>query len=241
MNTKELAEKWQATLKSYEETIDEVVKSSIVHQFPDVKPPRYSSYRTRRNLASASCSSISTAGETIASDLSSQSPLSQSSSYQHITNTISCSHHDAACACATQVRENKNLKGKYARDYREQMFKKSKRDFLEFNGLFRFFDHKKKEKPQKPEEKREYTSLKKERFDFFGLNPNDASDVGYYHHLINDIMKEMDDPCSICFENRFDKVASGVPVNFVTSDCTHVFCTACFKHEKIVSIISLIY
>ena len=159
-------EKWQATLKSYDETIEEVVRSEIIHPFPDIKPSRYNSYRSRskKNLSSASCSSLSTAATF--SDLTSPSPSSssQSSSYQQITNTVNCSHHDSACACVSTVRENKNLTGKYARDYREQMFKKSKYNFLEFYGLFRFFDIK------TAEEKREYTSLKQERFDFFALD-----------------------------------------------------------------------
>jgi hypothetical protein len=69
------------------------------------------------------------------------------------------------------VRENKNLTGKYARDYREQMLKKAKYSFLEYYELFHFVDYK------TADEKREFTSLKHERFDFFGLNPSDRSDV----------------------------------------------------------------
>ena len=149
---------------------------------------------SKKNLSSASCSSLSTAATF--SDITSPGPssLSKSSSYQQITNTVSCSHHE------------------YARDYREQMFKKSKYSFLEFYGLFRFFDYK------TAEEKREYTSLKQERFDFFGLDPTDRSDVGYYHHLIKDIMVEMKKNCGLCLESRFAKASNCEPVNFVTTD-----------------------
>jgi hypothetical protein len=150
-------EKLLAMPKSYDETIDEVVKSDVIHPFPDVKPLRYTTYRARskRTLASASF-------PTISSDQVSLDPasLSQSSTSNQITNTVSCSHHDSACVCVSEVRENKNLKGKNARDYREQMFKKAKYCFVEFYGLFRFFDSK------IVDEKRIFTSLKQERFDF---------------------------------------------------------------------------
>jgi hypothetical protein len=226
-------EKWQATLKSYDETIEEVVRSEIIHPFPDVKPSRYNSYRSRskKNLSSASCSAISTTATY--SDLTSpgSSSISKSSSFQQITNTVSCSHEDSACACVSTVRENKNLTGKYARDYREQMLKKAKYSFVEFYGLFRFIDYK------TADEKREYTSLKQERFDFFGLDPNDSSDVGLYHHLIKDIMKEMNKKCGVCLDSRFVKASNCETVNFVTTDCTHVFCATCFKDKRIVCII----
>ena len=57
MNTYE-EEKIRAMLKSYEETIDEVVKSHVVHPFPDVRPPRYSSYRARSKKTSEPSTSI---------------------------------------------------------------------------------------------------------------------------------------------------------------------------------------
>jgi hypothetical protein len=53
----------------------------------------------------------------------------------------------------TLVCENKNLKGKYSRDYHEQMFKKAKMQFIEFYGLFHYFNRK------SAEEKRTFTSL----------------------------------------------------------------------------------
>ena len=65
------------------------------------------------------------------------------------------------------------------------MLKEAKYSFLEYYGLFHFVDYK------TADEKREYTFLEQERFDFFGLNSSDRSDVGYYHHLIKEIMMEM--------------------------------------------------
>jgi hypothetical protein len=134
-------EKLLDMLKSYDESIVKIVKSDVIHPFPDVKPLRFTTYpsRSKRTLALASFPSISTA-ETISSDQVSLDPasLSQSSTYKQKTNTVSCSYHDPACVCVSEVRENKNLKGKYARDYREQMFKKTKYCFVEFYGFFRF-------------------------------------------------------------------------------------------------------
>jgi hypothetical protein len=213
--------KFLATLKSYDETIDEVVKSEVVHPFHNVKPPRYitSHSRSKRTLASASCPSICTAAS-ISSDQS-----SQSSTYQQIT--ISCWHRDSACVCVSEVRENKNLKGKYARDYREQMFKKGKCDFMEFYGLFRYFG-------RTGQEKKGIHLSKTRALRFFWARSDGCFRRRY---LINDIMDLMIEPCSICIQSRFEKAFYCKPVNFVTSDCSHVFCTECFKHEKIVSIL----
>ena len=136
--------------------------------------------------------------------------------------------------CVSEVRENKNLKGKYARDYREQMFKKTKYCFVEFYGLFRFMIRRLLMKKIK-------TYLKQERFDYFGQDRTNASDVGTYHHLVIDILKIMIEPCQICIQSRFVKAFNCEPVNLVTSDCSHVFCTTCFKNEKIVSIIIFIF
>jgi hypothetical protein len=87
------------------------------------------------------------------------------------------------------------------------------------------------------DEKKIKTSLKQERFDFFGQDRTNASDVGTYHHLVIDILKMMIEPCPICIQSRFEKAFNCEPVNQVTSDCSHVFCTKCLKNEKIVSII----
>jgi hypothetical protein len=57
MNTYE-KEKLRAMLKSYEETIDEVVNFDVIHPFPDVKPPRYSTYRSRSKKISSPTPSI---------------------------------------------------------------------------------------------------------------------------------------------------------------------------------------
>jgi hypothetical protein len=57
MNTYE-KEKLRAMLKSFEETIDEVVIFDVIHPFPDVKPPRYSTYRSRSKKTSSPTPSI---------------------------------------------------------------------------------------------------------------------------------------------------------------------------------------
>jgi hypothetical protein len=77
------------------------------------------------------------------------------------------------------------------------MQKKAKSQFTEFYGVSRYFDRK------SAEEKRIFTSLKQERFDFFGLTPTNASDVGIYHHLIVDIMEEMYKTCPVCLHSEF--------------------------------------
>jgi hypothetical protein len=51
-------EKYRAMLKSYEETMDEVVNFDVIHPFPDVKPPRYSTYRSRSKKTSSPLPSI---------------------------------------------------------------------------------------------------------------------------------------------------------------------------------------
>jgi hypothetical protein len=101
------------------------------------------------------------------------------------------------------------------------MFKKANYSFLEYYGLFHFFDYK------TADEKRVYTSLKQERF---GLNPTDRSDVGYYHHLIKDFMVDMKKNCGACLESPTCK--SLELRNYVTTDCTHVFCATCFKDKR---------
>jgi hypothetical protein len=77
------------------------------------------------------------------------------------------------------------------------MLKKAKSRFTKFYGIFRYLDW------QSAEEKRIFTSLKQERFDFFGETPTDASDVGIDHHLIVDIMEEMYKTCPVCFIVNF--------------------------------------
>jgi hypothetical protein len=229
MNSYE-TEKIRAMLKSYEETIDEVVNSDIVHPFSDVKPPRYASYRARSKKTSAPSPSIAAnLSEPLSHNRDSLSKLLLGD-YKQVTNTVSCSHEDRACTCLSAVRENRTIKDKYSRDYREIMFKKAKYHFTEFYNLFRYFDR------QSKEEKKIYTSLKQERFDFLLLDPSDRSDVSTYHSLIVDIMEEMYNPCPVCVLSRFEKAFFSTPVNFVNSDCGHTFCSPCFKNDKIVSI-----
>jgi hypothetical protein len=234
MNTYE-EEKIRAMLKSYEETIDEVVKSHVVHPFPDVRPPRYSSYRARSKKTPLEPSTSITASlaEPLAEPLShNRASLKKLllGDYKQVTNTVSCSHEDSACTCLSAVRENTTIKDKYSRDYREIMFKKAQYHFTEFYNLFRYFDR------QSKEEKKIYTSLKQERFNFLLLDPSDRSDVSRYHSLIVDIMEEMCNPCPVCLLSRFEKAFYATPVNFVNSDCGHTFCSPCFKNDKIVSI-----
>ncbi len=96
----------------------------LVHPFPDVKPPRYASYRARSKKTSAPSPSIAAnLSERFPHDLASLSKALLVD-YKQIANTLSCYHEDRACTCVTLVRENKNIKDKYSRDYREKMFKK---------------------------------------------------------------------------------------------------------------------
>jgi hypothetical protein len=100
MNTYE-KEKLRAMLTSFEETIDEVVIFDVIHPFPDVKPPRYSTYRSRSKKTSSPTPSIAAnTPEPFSHDRASLSKALLLD-YKQITNTLSCSHEDRACTCVS--------------------------------------------------------------------------------------------------------------------------------------------
>jgi hypothetical protein len=126
-------------LKSYEETIDEVVKSDVVQPLPDAN--RRATQAIVRGQKNFSAIPVNCSSEPFPHDRVSLSKALLVD-YKQIKNTLSCSHEDRACICVTLLRENKNIKDKYSRDYRKQMFKKAKSQFTEFYNLFRYFDRK---------------------------------------------------------------------------------------------------
>ena len=97
-------------MNTIDETIDFVIESNIIHEFPSTK-----------NKKNKTSSSVRLRDEST----SNTDSLDEHSSFKSIANTLTCDH-ESTCSCLTFVRENKNTRGPSNRNYNEKMINKSK-------------------------------------------------------------------------------------------------------------------
>ena len=203
-------------MNTIDETIDFVIESNIIHEFPSTK-----------NKKNKTSSSVRLRDESP----SNTDSLDEHSSFKSIANTLTCDH-ESTCSCLTFVRENKNTRGPSNRNYNQKMINKSKSKFAEFFNLFCHYG-------KTGNEKIIFQSLKKERYDFLELDWQNKSDEYTYHSIIKAIMEVMTTNCPYCLESRFLKASEHAPAQFLTSDCGHSFCVPCFRQEKRVIFLKL--